>query len=41
MRTVRGIIDRQAEKYSDKVFLFAPEPRRQLTYRDLRRDSKI
>jgi len=40
MRTIREIIDRQAERYGEKVFLFAPEAGLELTYGRLRRDSK-
>jgi long-chain acyl-CoA synthetase len=40
MRTIRDIIDKQAEKQPDKLFLLAPEPRLELTYRQLQRDSR-
>ena len=39
MRTVRYHIDKQAELNPEKVYMFCPEPGRELTYRDLRRDS--
>jgi long-chain acyl-CoA synthetase len=40
MRTVREIINQQAERYTDKAFLFAPESRLELTYQQLRLDSE-
>ena len=40
VRTIRGIIDKQAENQPDKVFLIAPEPGLELTYRQLQRDSE-
>jgi len=39
MRTVRYHIDKQAELQPEKVYMFCPEPGRELTYGDLRRDS--
>ncbi|MBI4188699.1 MAG: AMP-binding protein [Chloroflexi bacterium] len=38
--TIRDIIDRQAEKQPDRLFLIAPEPGLKLTYRRLQHDSQ-
>jgi acyl-CoA synthetase (AMP-forming)/AMP-acid ligase II len=40
MRTIRHYIDERAKKSPEKVYLFAPEPRLQLTYSQLREDSQ-
>ncbi|MDZ4230201.1 MAG: AMP-binding protein [Dehalococcoidales bacterium] len=40
MRTIRDIIDRQAERQPDNLFLIAPEAGLELTYRQLREYSQ-
>ncbi len=40
MRTIRDIIDKQAEKQPDELFLLAPESGLELTYRQLQQDSR-
>ncbi|RJP23865.1 MAG: long-chain fatty acid--CoA ligase [Candidatus Abyssobacteria bacterium SURF_5] len=39
MRTLRHVVDERAEQHPQKIFLIAPEPRLELTYGRLRRDS--
>lgn len=40
IRTIRAIIDKQAENQPGKVFLIAPEPGLELTYLQLKQDSE-
>lgn len=40
MRTIRSFIQQQALTYPDKVYLFAPEPGLELTYKQLKEDSE-
>ncbi|MGC2692840.1 MAG: AMP-binding protein [Desulfobaccales bacterium] len=39
MRSVRFLVDRQADLQPDKVFMFAPEPKLELTYAQLQESS--
>jgi long-chain acyl-CoA synthetase len=41
LKTIRHYIDIRAEKESDKVYMFAPEPNLRLTYTQLKRDSLV
>jgi len=39
MRTIRRLVDQWTEALPDKVYMFAPEPKLELTYRQLKEDS--
>lgn len=39
MRTIRHIVDQRAKTEPDKVYMFAPEPRLEITYGQLKEDS--
>ena len=39
MRSVRFLVDKQADLQPDKVFMFAPEPKLELTYAQLQESS--
>lgn len=41
VRTIRKVIDQQAQEQPDKVYLFAPEARLELTYLQLKQDSEL
>ena len=40
MRTIRYLLDERAARSPEKVYMFAPEPRLELSYAQLRADSR-